>query len=67
MREVAAAAPAGSLLVALGDDRTDEDLFAALPPDGVAVHVGPGSSQAATRLADTAAARRLLQALAAPR
>ena len=30
----------GALLVAIGDDRTDEDLFAALPPEAVAVHVG---------------------------
>ncbi|HEX5634056.1 MAG TPA: trehalose-phosphatase, partial [Gemmatimonadales bacterium] len=37
---VAAAAPPGSVLVALGDDRTDEDMFAALPDGGVAVHVG---------------------------
>ena len=26
-------APAGALVVAIGDDRTDEDLFAALPPE----------------------------------
>jgi trehalose 6-phosphate synthase/phosphatase len=31
-REVAESAPSGALFVALGDDRTDEDLFAALPP-----------------------------------
>jgi trehalose 6-phosphate synthase/phosphatase len=65
-REVAASAPPGALFVALGDDRTDEDLFAALPPDGVAVHVGPGSSQAAIRLPDAASARRFLRALVTP-
>jgi trehalose 6-phosphate synthase/phosphatase len=65
-QEVAATAVPGTLLVALGDDRTDEDLFAALPPDGMAVHVGPGSSRAAIRLADVAAARRFLRALVTP-
>ena len=38
---VVARAPAGALVVAIGDDRTDEDLFAALPPNALAVHVGP--------------------------
>ena len=27
-------------MIAIGDDRTDEDLFAALPPNALAVHVG---------------------------
>ena len=31
----------GTFVVAVGDDRTDEDMFAALPADGVAIHVGP--------------------------
>ena len=31
-----ARAPAGAVIVAIGDDRTDEDMFAALPPGGVA-------------------------------
>jgi trehalose 6-phosphate synthase/phosphatase len=50
----------------MGDDRTDEDLFAALPPDGVAIHVGSRPSQAAIWLSDTAAVRRFLRALATP-
>jgi len=33
---VVAAAPAGSILAALGDDRTDEDMFAALPAGALA-------------------------------
>jgi trehalose-phosphatase len=65
-REVSASAPAGAVFVGMGDDRTDEDLFAALPPDGVAIHVGPRPSQAAFWLSDTAAARRFLRALATP-
>jgi trehalose 6-phosphate synthase/phosphatase len=59
-----AAAPAGALIVAIGDDRTDEDLFAALPADGVAVHVGPGPSRAALRLDSVGDVRALLRGLA---
>ena len=44
-------APAGALVVAIGDDRTDEDLFAALPPSALAIHVGPEPTMAAIRSA----------------
>ncbi|MBI5068996.1 MAG: trehalose-phosphatase [Deltaproteobacteria bacterium] len=64
-RALAAGAPPGVLLLALGDDRTDEDLFAGLPDGGLAVHVGPSDSLAPLRVADVAAARRLLEELAA--
>lgn len=53
----------GSLLVAVGDDRTDEDLFSALPPGSVAIHVGPLSSSAPVRLADVLAARAFLRSV----
>jgi trehalose 6-phosphate synthase/phosphatase len=53
----------GTLLVAMGDDRTDEELFASLPPDALTVHVGPGASRAQVRLPDVHAARRLLEGL----
>jgi trehalose 6-phosphate synthase/phosphatase len=59
-------APPGSLVLALGDDRTDEDLFAALPESGIAVHVGPTPSRAPYRLATFADARALLRRLIAP-
>jgi trehalose 6-phosphate synthase/phosphatase len=36
----------GDLALAVGDDRTDEDLFAALPDDAMTVKVGRGSSVA---------------------
>jgi trehalose 6-phosphate synthase/phosphatase len=52
-----------TLILALGDDRTDEELFAALPPVSVAVHVGPGASLASHRLHDPAATRAFLKAL----
>ena len=57
------AAP-GSLILALGDDRTDEDLFSALPPGSIAVHVGPRESVAPVRLPDVATARAFLRDLA---
>ncbi|WP_242343335.1 bifunctional alpha,alpha-trehalose-phosphate synthase (UDP-forming)/trehalose-phosphatase [Anaeromyxobacter terrae] len=66
-RAVAAAvARAGpdALVVGLGDDRTDEDLFAALPPGSIAVHVGPGPSRAPLRITDFRAARALLADIA---
>jgi trehalose 6-phosphate synthase/phosphatase len=52
------------LVLAMGDDRTDEDLFAALPEGAIAVHVGPSESRAPLRIADVAAAREFLRALA---
>ena len=50
-------------MIAIGDDRTDEDLFVALPPDAIAIHVGCGPSVAAYRVEDVQAVRRLLQAV----
>jgi trehalose 6-phosphate synthase/phosphatase len=49
--------------LAIGDDRTDEDLFAAMPQDSWTIHVGRGSSRAKYRLRDVTAARRLLRRL----
>jgi trehalose 6-phosphate synthase/phosphatase len=54
---------ADALAVAIGDDRTDEDMFAALPANAVAIHVGEQHSRAPYRIADVAATRRLLRAL----
>jgi trehalose 6-phosphate synthase/phosphatase len=54
----------GSLILALGDDRTDEDLFSALPPGSIAIHVGPQESLAPVRLPDVATARAFLRDLA---
>jgi trehalose 6-phosphate synthase/phosphatase len=48
----------------MGDDRTDEDLFAALPDASIAIHVGPAPSRAPLRLADQASARAVLAAIA---
>ncbi|HET9594565.1 MAG TPA: bifunctional alpha,alpha-trehalose-phosphate synthase (UDP-forming)/trehalose-phosphatase [Anaeromyxobacteraceae bacterium] len=54
----------GTLVLAMGDDRTDEDLFAALPDGSVAVHVGPSASRAPIRVRDVPAARALLAQIA---
>jgi len=66
VRSVAARAPAGALLVAIGDDRTDEDLFAALPESALAVHVGPEPTKASIRFAGVPEVRALLRAVAEP-
>ena len=64
---VLARAPRGTLLAALGDDRTDEDLFAALPPDSISVHVGPATSRAELRVRNVTEARAFLRGLLEPR
>jgi trehalose 6-phosphate synthase/phosphatase len=42
--------PPDAALVAMGDDRTDEDLFRALPPEAYTFSAGPWSSHARFRL-----------------
>jgi trehalose 6-phosphate synthase/phosphatase len=54
---------ASTTLLAIGDDRTDEDLFAALPPEAITIRVGPGQTQARFRLENVAAVRALLHSL----
>lgn len=56
---------ADGLIFAVGDDRTDEDLFAQLPEGSWSVHVGGGSSKAKYSLPDAGAVRRLLAAVTA--
>jgi trehalose 6-phosphate synthase/phosphatase len=53
----------GTLVVALGDDRTDEDLFGALPEDGLAIHAGGKDTRAGYRVQGPPEVRRLLSAL----
>ena len=53
----------GSAIVAMGDDRTDEDMFAALPDDAFTIHVGRGVTNARYRVPGHSAARAVLQAL----
>ncbi|HSP91366.1 MAG TPA: bifunctional alpha,alpha-trehalose-phosphate synthase (UDP-forming)/trehalose-phosphatase [Vicinamibacterales bacterium] len=47
-------------VVAIGDDETDEDMFAAVQEPGLTVHVGPGDTRASARLEDWQAVRVLL-------
>ena len=60
---VIARTPAGALVVAIGDDRTDENLFAALPPSALTVHVGPEPTMASIRLDGVPDVRALLRAV----
>ncbi len=43
-------APEESVILAAGDDRTDEDMFGALPPTAFSIRVGPGPSAAKLRV-----------------
>jgi trehalose 6-phosphate synthase/phosphatase len=54
---------ASTTVLAIGDDRTDEDLFTALPPDAITVRVGPGPTRARFRVDGVAAVRALLRSL----
>jgi trehalose 6-phosphate synthase/phosphatase len=53
----------GGPILAIGDNPTDEDLFAALPEGSVAVHVGSSNSLAPYRVPDVAAVRKFLEGL----
>jgi trehalose 6-phosphate synthase/phosphatase len=57
---VADGLPENVTIAALGDDRTDEELFAALPKGALAIHVGPQVSRAEIRIEGVPEARRLL-------
>jgi trehalose 6-phosphate synthase/phosphatase len=63
LQQIAASVPRASVLFAAGDDRTDEDLFAAVPEDAITVRVGPGASRARLRLPGPFELRRLLNSL----
>lgn len=55
--------PPGFIL-GIGDDRTDEDLFRALPADAISVRVGVATTAARFHLANHAAVRKVLHDLA---
>ncbi|MEZ4293952.1 MAG: bifunctional alpha,alpha-trehalose-phosphate synthase (UDP-forming)/trehalose-phosphatase [Polyangiaceae bacterium] len=50
-------------ILAAGDDRTDEDTFAALPEQAITIRVGPGRSRAAYTVASPAELRGMLRIL----
>lgn len=64
-QRVHAETSADTLVVAIGDDRTDEDLFRALPPASVTVAVGRRATCARFRVDDYRAVRQLLLLLVA--
>jgi trehalose 6-phosphate synthase/phosphatase len=61
---VEAAFPAVDFRLAMGDDRTDEDLFERLPADAWTVHVGEGTSHARFRLSNPREVVGVLEELA---
>jgi trehalose 6-phosphate synthase/phosphatase len=62
---VRAAAPSDALVVAIGDDHTDDDMFRAIGDDGIAIQVGGRGNLAAIYVTDVVAARAFLQSLVA--
>jgi trehalose 6-phosphate synthase/phosphatase len=50
-------------ILGIGDDRTDEDMFAHLPENAWSVHGGGGPSRATYSVADTGRIRHLLRQL----
>ena len=55
-----------ALIVAIGDDATDEDMFAALPPAALSIRVGAGDSRAEFRVGGVVDVRALLKAVIDP-
>lgn len=52
------------VILVIGDDRTDEDMFEVLPLNGISIKVGRDPSQAIHRLPNPVAVRKLLGQLA---
>ena len=64
---LSAGARRGALIVAIGDDRTDEDMFARLPRRAWTIRVGAGPTAARFRLAGPAAVVGLLRSACSTR
>jgi trehalose 6-phosphate synthase/phosphatase len=64
-QRIATGQPETAGIVAIGDDRTDDDLFAALPPSAVCIGVGGTTSFATHQLPDWRGVRAFLQLLLA--
>jgi trehalose 6-phosphate synthase/phosphatase len=60
---VMATADHGATAVVFGDDRTDEDMFAAAPDGSITVHVGNERTQAVFRIADCRETRAVLKTI----
>jgi trehalose 6-phosphate synthase/phosphatase len=64
VRQLLAATDRPPLILAVGDDRTDEDMFTAMPPSGISVRVGHGPTVALHCLPDPGAVRQLVRLIA---
>lgn len=53
-------------ILAAGDDTTDEDLFAAMPPTAHTIKIGPGQTAARTRIPSVSSFRTILKTLTKP-
>lgn len=62
--QMSMAASANVIVVAIGDDQTDEECFPLLPEGSVTVHVNGGSTNAGYRVSDQADVRRILREIA---
>jgi trehalose 6-phosphate synthase/phosphatase len=62
-RILAGLGPPQPTILAMGDDETDDDLFAALPEEAITVSVGFRPSRARYRVARPRAARALLASI----
>jgi trehalose 6-phosphate synthase/phosphatase len=63
LERLLASQPQPDFLFAVGDDRTDEDLFERLQKDAYTLHVGPGPTRAAFAVLDFRSVRDLLEKL----
>lgn len=61
VRHALTANGANAMILAIGDDKTDEDMFAALPASGVAIRVASKPTVTGYRLPDHRAVRAFLQ------
>jgi trehalose 6-phosphate synthase/phosphatase len=59
--------PSGGMVIAIGDDRTDEDLFRSLPDSSITVAVGNGATGARFQVEDYRAVRDVLRRVLAIR
>jgi trehalose 6-phosphate synthase/phosphatase len=59
--------PGPDFILAAGDDRTDEDLFARAPSKAWTVHIGPGATRASFVVTDLQVLRAVLELLATSR
>jgi trehalose 6-phosphate synthase/phosphatase len=61
--QIHAEAKPGTMVIAIGDDRTDDDLFRELPPTSVTIGVGEQPSHVKFRVRDSDDVRALLRSL----